>query len=52
MKCKVCGKGDPTNGFCIQHSVDDSFVERVRAAIWIINNQEVEKLNQPKTEGK
>ncbi len=41
MKCKVCTREiTEPNEFCIIHAVDDSFVERVRAAMYIVNSEE------------
>jgi hypothetical protein len=40
MTCKVCTRevAEP-NEFCIIHSVDGSFVERVRAAMYIVESE-------------
>ena len=49
-QCKVCTREvTEPNDFCIIHAVDGSFVERVRAAMYIVNE---EKAAEKKTEGK
>ena len=50
-QCKVCTRevAEP-NEFCIIHAVDGSFVERVRAAMYIVNSEVAAK--ETKTKGK
>ena len=51
-QCKVCTRkvAEPDE-FCIIHAVDGSFVERVRAAMYIVNS-EAKAAKETKTKGK
>ncbi len=52
MKCKVCTRqvAEP-NEFCIIHAVDGSFVERVRAAMYIVNSEAESERGKEKKDG-
>lgn len=51
-QCKVCTrKVVEPDEFCIIHAVDGSFVERVRAAMYIVNSEAKSEHGKEKKDG-